>query len=75
MKHADAIIHLNNNTSTKERDELLNQLRSTEDVISEKFSEEMEHLLLVEYDSKVTNSLTLLNRVKEKGFESQLVGL
>lgn len=75
MKHADVIIHVSNQTSPKQRDELLNQLKRAEGVVSQTFSKEKKHLLLIEYDPKATNSSALLNRVKEKGFESQLVDL
>jgi hypothetical protein len=75
MKHADVMIHVNNKISPKEQNELLSQLINTEGVITPKFSEQKDHLLLVAYDSADTNSLALLNKVKGKGYESQLVGL
>lgn len=59
----------------KEKESLLNQLSNANGVVSQKFSEHKKHLLFVEYDSNITNSLDLLNKVKAQGFESQLVGI
>jgi len=75
MKYAGVIIHVNDSTNPKQRKILLNRLTDTVGVITPKFSEEKGYLLLVSYDSEVTNSLALLNQVKDNGFESQLVGL
>jgi len=75
MNNIDVLIHVNDQMDTKKRQSLFNQLGNTNGVTNQRFSENKEHLLFVEYDSNVTNSLNLVNKVKAQGIESQLVGL
>ena len=75
MQLSDILIHLDQNISESEKDNIIDQLRSVEGVIAPRFNNEKEHLLLVSYNSDTTNSLTLLNEVKDKGYKAQLVGL
>ena len=75
MNNIAVLIHVNDEIDTPQKQSLFNQLENTNGVTYQKFSENKKHLLFVEYDSNVTNSLELLNTVKAQGFESQLVGL
>lgn len=75
MQLSDVLIHLDQNIHKCEKDNLIEQLRATEGVIAPRFSNDKEHLLLVSYNSDTTSSLTLLNKVKDKGYKAQLIGL
>ena len=75
MHLTDVLIHLNQNISQTEKENIVDQLRTVEGVIAPRFNKEKEHFLLVAYNSDRTNSLTLLNEVKNKGYKAQLVGL
>lgn len=75
MQLSDVLIHLDQNIHKTEKDNLIEQLRATEGVIAPRFNNDKEHLLLVSYNSDTTSSLTLLNKVKNKGYQAQLIGL
>lgn len=75
MQLNDVLIHLDQNINDTEKDSVIEKLRSIEGVITPRFNKEKEHLLLVSYNSDTTNSLTLLNEVKNIGYMAQLVGL
>ncbi len=75
MQLSDVLIHVNEKTNESEKDELIKQLRNLDGVIAPRFNEEKEHLLIVSYNPDAVDSATLLNKVKEKGFKAQLVGL
>lgn len=75
MQLSDVLIHLDQNIHKTEKDNLIEQLRAIEGVIAPRFNNDKEHLLLVSYNSDTTSSLTLLNKVKNKGYQAQLIGL
>jgi len=75
MQLADVLIHLDQNINESEKENIIEQLRDVEGVIGPRFNKDREHLLLVCYDSDTIGSLTLLNKVKDKGYKAQLVGL
>ena len=75
MQLSDVLIHLDQNINESKKENLVEQLRAVEGVIAPRFTNERDHLLLVSYNSDTTNSLTLLNEVKDKGYKAQLVGL
>ena len=75
MQLSDVLIHLDKNLNEVEKENIIEKLRTVEGVIAPRFNKEREHLLLVSYNSYTTNSLALLNDVKEQGYKAQLVGL
>ncbi len=75
MQLTDVLIHLNKKTNETEKESIVENLRKIDGVIAPRFNEEKDHLLLVSYNSDVTNSLTLLNEIKKTGYTAQLVGL
>lgn len=75
MQLTDVLIHLDQNINESEKENIIEQLRDVEGVIAPRFNKEREHLLLVSYNSDTISSLTLLNKVKDKGYKAQLVGL
>ena len=75
MHLADVLIHVSERPNKSEQDELVNHFRSLDGVIAPRFNEGKDHLLVVSYISGTINSAALLEKVRENGFEAQLVGL
>jgi len=75
MQLSDVLIHIDEMPNESEQEKLVEQLRSLEGVIAPKFSMEKDHLMFVSYNSETINSTTLLEKVRDNGFEDQLVGL
>jgi hypothetical protein len=75
MQLSDVLIHIDETPNESEQEKLVEQLRSLEGVIAPRFSLEKDHLMFVSYNSDTINSTTLLEKVRENGFEAQLVGL
>lgn len=75
MQLTDVLIHLDQKIDEIEKENLVEQLRDVDGVIAPRFTNAKVHLLLIAYNSDTTNSTTLLNKVKDKGYNAQLVGL
>lgn len=75
MKYSDVLIHINDEINVDEQDNFVAQLENLDGVNAPRFNKEKNHLILVSYDPNIISSLTLLNKIKEQGFEAQLVGL
>ncbi len=75
MQLTDVLIHLDQKIDEIEKENLVEQLRNVDGVIAPRFTNAKAHLLLIAYNSDTTNSATLLNKVKDKGYNAQLVGL
>ena len=75
MHLADLLIHVNETLGAAERAALEEELRKTEGVIAPRFNRETPHLLLIAYDPREIDSYNLLNRVKDSGYNAQLVGM
>lgn len=75
MNLADLLIHVNETLGAAERAALEEELRKTEGVIAPRFNRETPHLLLISYDPQEIDSHNLLNRVKDNGYNAQLVGM
>lgn len=75
MQLTDVLIHIDQNTNESEKENIIQQLRGVKGVIAPRFNKKKDHLLLVSYNSDTISSLNLLNKVKDKGYRAQLVGL
>jgi len=75
MQLSDVLVHVSEEISDDEKNDLVNQLRELNGVIAPRFSENKEHLLLVSYNSDAVTAYSLLNAVKQSGFHAQLVGM
>ena len=73
MQTTDIMIHINEPLDATQRQAIESELREIEGVIAPRFDQP--HLLVILYDSESTNSSTLLNVVKSKGYQAQLIGL
>lgn len=75
MQLTDLTIHVNQTLGQAERTALEDELRKLDGVIAPRFNEATPHLLLVSYNPVQVESRHLLDRVKAKGYDAQLVGL
>ncbi len=75
MQLTDVVIHIDNNINNTEQKNLVENLRELEGVIAPRFNNDKKHLLSVAYNSDTITALTLLQQVKEQGYQAQLLGL
>ena len=73
MQAVDILIHINEALEVNQQQKLESELRDIDGVVAPRFNKP--HLLLVSYNLNKTNTAVLLNVVKEKGYQAQLVGL
>ena len=75
MNLCDTMIHINETLDSAARNTLEEQLRKVPGVIAPRFAPGKEHLLLISYNSTQTDTHTLLETVRQPGYNAQLVGL
>lgn len=73
MMTTDIMIHINESLAETKQHALETELRTVEGVIAPRFNKP--HLLVVAYDMETTSSQVILQRVINKGYQAQLVGL
>lgn len=75
MKISDVMIHINESLSMETRSSLETAMRRVEGVVTPRFSAGKEHLLLIAYDTEITNAAILLEKARAAGCTAQLVGM
>lgn len=75
MDIADILIHVDSDLKAATRDELEDNIRRRDGVISVHFSPKHPHLLNVAYDPKVVSSDDLLAFLREHAIRAEKVGL
>ena len=73
MQTTDIMIHINGSLDADQQQAIESELREIKGVIAPRLDQP--HLLVVLYDADTTSSSALLNAVKNKGYQAQLVGL
>jgi hypothetical protein len=73
LQTTDVMIHIDAQLDLSQQQAIESELRGIEGVIAPRFNKP--HLLVVSYDSDVTNASVLLKAVKDKGYQAQLVGM
>jgi len=73
MHTPDITIHINQELDREKREELELSMRRIDGVIAPRFN--LQHLLVVLYNSEKTSTSVLLDAVRGKGYQAQLVGL
>lgn len=71
----DITIHVDQALDTAQRQEIENEMRSIDGVVSVRQSDDRPHLLLVEYNPERTTSESLLAVVTNKGYQAERIGL
>lgn len=73
MQNTDIMIHINEQLDISQQQQLESQIRKIPGVIAPRFNRN--NLLFILYDLEHTHSSELLNFVREKGYQAQLVGM
>ncbi|MDX1810857.1 MAG: ATP-binding protein [Gammaproteobacteria bacterium] len=71
----DVMLHIDETTSHQDREALRDDIWQLNGVMAASFHDEKPHLLIVEYNPDEINSTALLESVKSKGLNAELVGL
>lgn len=71
----DVMVHISESLQKPALDSIVSGLLQQTGVSTASYVEEKPHLMIVKYDSEVTNSSTLLNSVIASGVHAKLVGL
>jgi hypothetical protein len=73
MHTPDVTIHINESLDATKQEALETAIREIDGVIAPRFN--LPHMLVVLYDSEITSPVILLEAVRNKGYQAQLVGL
>ena len=71
---AEVTLHIDEETSHKERENFRDTLLAMGGVIAAAYHDEKPHLMLIEYDPDVINSIDFVNTAKERGLHTELIG-
>jgi len=75
MDMVDILFHVETNLSPEQRDELEQNLREPDGVLSVHFNAIYHHLLTLEYDPEKISSAALLERANQYGVKAHRIGL
>ena len=70
----DIIIHINEDLNNKERRKLSGEVSQIDGIISAGFEEKLSHLMVVAYDNLKTRHIEIIDGVRNRGLNAQLVG-
>ena len=73
-KFAEVTLHIDENTSHEERERFRDDLLAMEGVIAAAYHDERPHLMLIEYNPDVINSIEFVNAAKKAGLHAELIG-
>jgi len=71
----DVTLHIDQELSEEQLNGLETHFRKRDGVVSVHFNPAKPHLLLVEYNPKLVNSMDLLDILRYRGLHGELVGL
>jgi hypothetical protein len=74
VKLADITLHIDENTSHDERENFRDVLLAMDGVMAADCNDKTSHLMLIEYDPDVINSIEFVNAAKKHGLHAELVG-
>ena len=74
-KLAEVTFHIDEDTSHNEREQFRDILLAKNGVLAAACHDEKPHLMLIEYNPDVINSIEFLNAAKENGLHGELIGL
>lgn len=70
----DVTLHLDEETTHDQREEFRDTLLALDGVMAAACHEEKPHLMLIEYDPDLINSIEFVNAAKKSGFHAELIG-
>ena len=75
MSVADTLIHVDEELSALERNNLVERMRGIPGVIAPRFNPGKDHLLSIAFDPAGIRSTELLENVRKLGYHAELIGL
>lgn len=73
MQTPDITIHINETLGQDQQQEIESAMREIDGVIAPRFN--LPHMLVILYNAEMTSSAMLLDTVKGRGYQAQLVGI
>ena len=71
---AEVTLHIDEDTSHEERENFRDTLLAMDGVMAAAYHDEKPHLMLIEYDPDVINSIDFVNAAKKRGLHTELIG-
>ena len=75
VKFAEVTLHIDEGTSHEERENLRDTMLTMDGVMTAACHDEKPHLMLIEYNPDVINSIEFVNAAKKHGLHAELIGL
>jgi hypothetical protein len=73
-RHAEVTFHIDEETSHDERERFRDVLLAMNGVMAASYHDERPHLMLIEYNPAVVNSIEFVNAAKQQGLHAELIG-
>ena len=73
-KLAEVTFHIDESTSHEEREKFRDVLLAMGGVMAAAYQDKKPHLMLIEYNPDVVNSIEFVNTAKEHGLHAELIG-
>lgn len=74
MNLCDVLVHINEALSAAQKSELEEDMRNLPGVVAPRFNPGQDHLMLVAFDADEVTYSSLLERVRARGYQAQLIG-
>lgn len=74
-KRTDVTMHIDEETSHQQREELRNHMLQRNGVMAADYRDETPHLMIIEYDPDVVHSIEFLDVARSSGLHAELFGL
>ena len=71
----DVTLHIDENTTHEQREDFRDVLLALDGVMAAACHDEKPHLMLIEYDPELINSIEFVNAAKRSGFHAELIGI
>ncbi len=71
----DITLHIDEETTHNDRESLRDNLLSLDGVMAADYHDDKPHLMIIEYDPEIVNSMAFISTAKNKGLHAELVGL
>lgn len=72
---AEVTLHIDEETSHTEREIFRDVLLSMDGVMAAAYHDERPHLIMIEYNPAVIQSIAFVDTAKKQGFHAELIGL
>jgi hypothetical protein len=71
----DITLHIDEDTSNEDREKLRDKILGMDGTMAAAYHDEKPHLMVIEYDPNVVNSLAFVKVAQDNGLHAELVGL